>query len=602
MTSKNLSILTLIAFLTQVFTPTYGWARIAQTDVLAGTTAPLPDATEAVQTNSERDGDCDVACKQYFDEKDNLIAKACPTPTPGTEDSYVNHNGVNYATHQDCINALTAEKGADQLGPPCESIKLIQNAINLNIATAVLYGLGAGACGAACAIQLSGVGAVVALPPAEALCVAFDTGAMVTDLAATIKLSVDGQKAQDKLNAELKFDFGAGSSNMVGVAAGSSAATLGAGGVAMGVGMRGALQRTWDHAKDLAGKAVDTLSGKAGEKAGTGAGEKAGQNASKEAGENVSKEVGEKVAGEAGENAGKTATKEGTEQASKDIGPCISAGLLTLVMGVKIGMVADGGVLKKAKNSACNNVKALKALNAGTILTRPTSGVSDYKTLDAHNASGSGTGAAMTAASLSADPEIPTDSMGRADIGKLVAAATSGLNGFPPERLRELADGHKDKIQDLLRELKKGDAAGAVMSVSPELSSGPVGEMFAKVGGYIQEGRVQAEVGSAVMSSGNGGGTSNSKNSASIFALGGRLTPSGKSGTTETKFDKPKLAIDSNDDIFHTKWTGTIFQLVSLRLENSKNKIDTLEWASPLNRALLGLPPLKPSMERGRSK
>lgn len=53
---------------------------------------------------------------------------------------------------------------------------------------------------------------------------------------------------------------------------------------------------------------------------------------------------------------------------------------------------------------------------------------------------------------------------------------------------------------------------------------------------------------------------------------------------------KAKEDLASDGDIWHSKWHGSIFELVSVKLTKSRDRIDALEWTSPLNRALAGLP------------
>lgn len=56
-------------------------------------------------------------------------------------------------------------------------------------------------------------------------------------------------------------------------------------------------------------------------------------------------------------------------------------------------------------------------------------------------------------------------------------------------------------------------------------------------------------------------------------------------------FDKEKRSPASllGNDIFHSEYKGSIFELVSTRIDESKDKVMTLEWSTPLNRALNGL-------------
>ena len=52
---------------------------------------------------------------------------------------------------------------------------------------------------------------------------------------------------------------------------------------------------------------------------------------------------------------------------------------------------------------------------------------------------------------------------------------------------------------------------------------------------------------------------------------------------------KPHLApVDTGTDEFHPYWTGTIFDLVSMRIELSLDKVEKLEWVKPSNKFIAG--------------
>ncbi|MGZ3698707.1 MAG: hypothetical protein ACXWP5_11250, partial [Bdellovibrionota bacterium] len=51
---------------------------------------------------------------------------------------------------------------------------------------------------------------------------------------------------------------------------------------------------------------------------------------------------------------------------------------------------------------------------------------------------------------------------------------------------------------------------------------------------------------------------------------------------------KPQ-AVAEDGDIFHEHFQGSIFQIVSQKLDKTHDRIEMLEWQTPLNRALNGL-------------
>jgi hypothetical protein len=52
-------------------------------------------------------------------------------------------------------------------------------------------------------------------------------------------------------------------------------------------------------------------------------------------------------------------------------------------------------------------------------------------------------------------------------------------------------------------------------------------------------------------------------------------------------------ATTGDGDIWHAGYSGSIFQIVSSKIVESKERVQPMDWTSPLNRALMGLPKLK---------
>ncbi|MGK5085470.1 hypothetical protein WDW37_19455, partial [Bdellovibrionota bacterium FG-1] len=89
-------------------------------------------------------------------------------------------------------------------------------------------------------------------------------------------------------------------------------------------------------------------------------------------------------------------------------------------------------------------------------------------------------------------------------------------------------------------------------------------------------------------------------NKAAQKARGGRVlgggclgAKAGGGGGTEINFaavKKVSVTGPESDDIWHEGFGGTIFQIVSTKLVKNQDRIENLEWDTPLNRALVGLP------------
>jgi hypothetical protein len=100
------------------------------------------------------------------------------------------------------------------------------------------------------------------------------------------------------------------------------------------------------------------------------------------------------------------------------------------------------------------------------------------------------------------------------------------------------------------------------------------------------------------MTSGGGGGAGKGGGAAGANPFGafGMKGPAGANAPSGVTFDKAKrdlAASDAEGDVFHENFHGTIFQIVSGKLDKTRDRIDQLEWETPLNRALLGLPAKK---------
>ena len=93
---------------------------------------------------------------------------------------------------------------------------------------------------------------------------------------------------------------------------------------------------------------------------------------------------------------------------------------------------------------------------------------------------------------------------------------------------------------------------------------------------------------------GRGASLSSAAKPASPFGFGMK-GPGLTGGPAEATFEKMKKApeLQEGGDIFHEGYAGSIFDIVSVKLTKTHDRIDELEWDTPLNRALAGLPAKK---------
>jgi hypothetical protein len=154
------------------------------------------------------------------------------------------------------------------------------------------------------------------------------------------------------------------------------------------------------------------------------------------------------------------------------------------------------------------------------------------------------------------------------------AAATLGLN--PRTIASQL---QTQSPAQILQSMEGVGSEAATLQLLDKMSKDP--KMSSALGG------------SAIMSSGGGKGVTKTAAAGPAFGFGAK-TPAG--GASEMGFDKvkkPGPKFDENGDIWHEGYKGTIFQIVSQKLDKTHERIQQLEWQTPLNRALMGLPKLK---------
>jgi hypothetical protein len=180
------------------------------------------------------------------------------------------------------------------------------------------------------------------------------------------------------------------------------------------------------------------------------------------------------------------------------------------------------------------------------------------------------------------------------------SAATAGrmdrlLRTMDPDAFKKALELAGTSMADIAKRLRNqspsqvvaalgGNQAGlgaALANVEKAVESGKLPLLGANSGGSMIAGR-----------GGRGGGTAKSGNPFGMFGMRG---PDMGGAPTQTTFEKTKraLANEVEGDIWHEGFGGTIFQIVSGKLDKTRDRIDQLEWETPLNRALVGLPAKK---------
>jgi hypothetical protein len=259
---------------------------------------------------------------------------------------------------------------------------------------------------------------------------------------------------------------------------------------------------------------------------------------------------------------------------------CIIAGVMAAAAGMRAWDMTHQQLSKK---SACNSIKNL-------LSNSPVVGAA-ASTATGSASSGSSTGSLGTA---TGGGSLGTTS----DIAAQVACAQKSLSSCSFAQQGQMAaatDG------GLLDSSGLGLAAAQQMANSglagPSPSSPDAGAMLGSALGDLGDvGAKLVDVAKAAQLHGDelrhssaysGGGEAAA---AAPGALGGfSFDAPGAAAKGDMKFDRVP-ATTGDGDIWHAGYKGSIFQIVSTKIVQSKARIDSLDWSTPLNRALVGLP------------
>lgn len=294
------------------------------------------------------------------------------------------------------------------------------------------------------------------------------------------------------------------------------------------------------------------------------------------------------------------------------VGACLAAGTLAFASMSRYGKI-DG--MDQAADDICTSLKKYLS-NADTFDPK-----SDFKAPPADEqrknanslakgpgtlASGQGGGNGTSPKTL--PPEVQkslrdfpnSQQFAKATAGDVIAPLFKAIEGkdLMADALKQAAG---LSLEDLAKRLDSGESISQIAASTPGLAAMSANlakfEDAAKKRGYSGSGSMMASSGAYSRASGGGKAAA----PANPFAMFGGMKGPGGIGPGEAPkdmtFEKAKrelAALDGNGDIWHEGFGGTIFQIVSQKLDRTRERIDELEWESPLNRALTGLPAKKP--------
>jgi len=278
-------------------------------------------------------------------------------------------------------------------------------------------------------------------------------------------------------------------------------------------------------------------------------------------------------------------TSATTTVSSSKSGACYAAGFLALVSAYKwYGYVESG----KTKDAECGSIQDYSNTGGGGGQVNPTStpttsSGSKSVTLGA-SGSGSGTGTEEDSSkSLGVTPTQATTKAGLTTALKSPAMAKGPLGA--KQNQNTLYDNLK-KTGVSLSQIKNGLANSSPASVIAGLGKFPasVTDEFKRMEKDPNNPFNKAGVLSGATAK------SSAKTDAEAPKIGFVSDEPKPTPKPDLSFGKKKGPEDLGTDIFHANYKGSIFQIVTRRLDLSREKVDKLEWASPMNRMLLGLP------------
>jgi hypothetical protein len=276
---------------------------------------------------------------------------------------------------------------------------------------------------------------------------------------------------------------------------------------------------------------------------------------------------------------------------------CFMAGLFTLIAGIKIAdLIAD----YVQKGPACDNVTGFHSTALPVLPTDITTTTQPKAPSLGGVNKGTASGSSMSAELSSKMGSIPNE-MDLTDSSSLVTQyALSGplgdilkhmnRDGISKASSKYLQGGG---LKGIASRIANGQGAvAAINGALPDETKSKVPELEG-LDKVIKDGYIKLkDPGNATMARAGAGSGAGKSGSSNPFAMFGSKAP-GLTGTASNEnFQKQKksaIAEPASDDVFHIGYTGTIFQIVSQKIVKTKDRVDELEWSSPLNRALMGL-------------
>jgi hypothetical protein len=495
------------------------------------------------------------------------ISSSSPTPTASSSPVPV----ISMSSTPAMIALCQAHQNS-QLVAYCLAYETAEGAQGPEKMLAGLDVAAAGTCAVACAAKITS-------PPLEKACEMVGMADSVAEFVSTFAMKTEGAGA--KINAL----FAAGGA-VTALGAGNAAAALAGNtqgfnalqtSLTQAQGELTSATSTLNSAKDSASIAASNLGSPAQVLSGNVSSTALSNSETAQAGvgaaqENVSTAQTEVANAQANINNAKAAAQKKAKNEA-----CMSTAFFTIMSAVRISNISKEDQLK---GNACNNVHSL----AGT---EATAAGGSYGPMNAINANGTGSGSGVASGSdVAAGTQlscIQTASITACSTGGTqMSAAEAG-----PLDTSGLSQPLAPQAADLLSSLgSSGGGSGG--GGTGGASSGIPGDMktaMAQLSAIAEH--ANGDVVGGISSSGGGGGGSAKAGSDSPFPnIFGALAGASGDGNPNRELGFKTGSDDS--DIFHSKSKLSLFQIVSNKLTQVNDRLNRLDWASPMNRALAG--------------
>jgi len=513
-------------------------------DAAFGANIALPKAN--THANATSKGSPSI-CQNYQTQAAAQIQVTCapsgtPSGTPDPTATITTSTGQFFPNYDACATAVQATFGIQ--GQYCDAIGLYEQSRFLEDFSIGLYSVGAAACSAACACDLAGPEAWPACEAISIGCLTADMSAATTELAAVIEIAKSGAKDDSFWD---KSELGMA---IAGAAVGGAAAAT-----------------TLDSAKDYAAKAQ--------------------------------KQVQKIIA--------KSTSYFALEEASDSNFVTACAGAAATI-AVATALDVDAPNLQCLECTQCQNViqtapkaAASNGVYNGSIsqgLNTPAPGGNSTSS----NPPGNGTsssGDTMTSLNTGNLGSTPANPFAAGfSSGSAFSAASSAPGGdflskmVPVDQSIDALKKLGIDAAQIGNQLASGQTPASIVSgLMPDGTPTALKNTLNQIDQLGKDGKLKIPGVNSTMGSGAGAKSGKSSSGGSVISFGlskGGITSSAPQELSYAKRN-PAIAIDGTD-IWHTDCHCSLFDIHSRKLTKVMDRIDQLEWATPLNRALMGLP------------